>query len=200
MAMPLLANKLVNRNNQLRRKFALRAPTVILSRVCGGGGTIPSSHRHDIAAPRLFCHFRGPEGGRRGCKTAPQWERSLGNARGVLTEPRPPHGSREPHPGSTPWSLTRDSLTHALGGAFTFATQSDPTCPVPPWDQRIAVRQRCAHNRGIIRARVCIIDPLSPILQDLAIQPFGKQALRIGSCMAAGRTGEGGMISTLPRE
>ncbi len=38
MAMPLLANKLVNRNNQLRRKFALRAPTVILSRVCGGGG------------------------------------------------------------------------------------------------------------------------------------------------------------------
>ncbi len=70
----------------------------------------------------------------------------------------------------------------------------------PPWDQRIAVRQRCAHNRGIIRARVCIIDPLSPILQDLAIQPFGKQALRIGSCMAAGRTGEGGMISTLPRE
>ncbi len=133
MAMPLLANKLVNRNNQLRRKFALRAPTVILSRVCvwgGGYDTFLPSARHRRAAP--FGHFRGPEGGRRGCKTAPQWERSLGNARGVLTEPRPPHGSREPHPGSTPWSLTRDSLTHALGGAFTFATQSDPTCPVPP--------------------------------------------------------------------
>ena len=76
----------------------------------------------------------------------------------TTSEPPPP--LTEPHPpapdctGQHEWSFSRDSLIHALGGVFTFATQSKPTCPVPPplpWNQRLA-RRRCMHNRGINRS------------------------------------------------
>ena len=117
------------------------------------------SHDHSLlAAPNRFCRgginfFKGNvpktppsasletgSGPRRCIRNGVSGEREVegDNEAQNRTTSEPPPPLTEPHPpapdctGQHEWSFSRDSLIHALGGVFTFATQSKPTCPVPP--------------------------------------------------------------------